>query len=337
MTQGLTAIVGFVDRENDLLQRGGGAARRASSGRLSQDLPAQLRRLRRGPLLLAAGGRPLVCELRRRADRRQHLRGHLVSGRAARAGRLWPAAQLVINISASPYHAGKVRSRERMLATRAADNVVMVAYCNLVGGQDELVFDGGSADLRRSGRSDRPRPAVRGGPRGGRPGPGGGVSPSGCTTRAGARNGRPGRRRTSNAPVERAGARHPSCRRPGQPSSCCRRSSRPLEPVAEVYQALVLGTRDYVRKNGFRQVVIGLSGGIDSSLTAAVAADALGRGQRDRRVHALAVLLVEDSREDAERAGRQPGHPVHDRPDRRHLPGLPGDAGAGLRGHCRAT
>jgi NAD+ synthase (glutamine-hydrolysing) len=205
-------------------------------------------------------------------------------------------AQLVINISASPYHAGKGAARERMLATRAADNVIYVAFCNLVGGQDELVFDGGSvildvrgetvargklfaedlvvADLdltgvfrqqlhdprRRKERALQAAEAVRQV-----------ALPRGATT-----------------------ATRPSITVQVEPR---------LDPRAEVYEALVVGTRDYVRKNGFSKVVIGLSGGIDSALTAAVAADALG-AENVTVVFMPSRYSSVDSREDASQLAR---------------------------------
>src|ERR1022692_22309 len=177
-------------------------------------------------------------------------------------------AELLINISASPYHTNKGYARERMLCTRAADSTVMVAYCNLVGGQDELVFDGQSLicgpggeviarakqfeedlliadlDMRQVflTRLNDPRARNTGSKRTGR------------FSRVELRTTPPLTNREPVAPRQEA----------------------PLEPVAEVYSALVLGTRDYVNKNGFRKVVLGLSGGIDSALTAVIAADALG-------------------------------------------------------------
>lgn len=177
-------------------------------------------------------------------------------------------AELLINISASPYHMGKGQARERMLATRAADNTAFVAYCNLVGGQDELIFDGHSlicgpqgeiiargrqfegelvmadVDLRQVFRWRLYDP----------------------------------RRRKVNNPGGDAfqQVKLPELNADSEREVITPTLAMPLERVAEVYHALVLGTRDYVRKNGFRQVVLGLSGGIDSSLTAVIAADALG-------------------------------------------------------------
>jgi NAD+ synthase (glutamine-hydrolysing) len=205
-------------------------------------------------------------------------------------------AELIVNINASPYHAGKRRAREQMLATRASDNSVMLAAIYLVGGQDELVYDGGSVvfdergnllaraklfeedllicdlqpegvfrsrlhdprwrnleHLAAAGRgpdpgwvpvvlptpADRKRPPLpaRGLPTAAEPA----VAPSGTVAAAGGS-----------------------------------RLSAEMDLPAEVYHALVLGTGDYLRKNGFRDVVIGLSGGIDSSIVAAIAADAIG-------------------------------------------------------------
>ena len=171
-------------------------------------------------------------------------------------------AELVVSINASPYYEGRLRERETMLATRAADAAVPLLYVNQVGGQDELVFDGASmvfdCDGRLLARAKQfeedllvvdldVRPAFRRrllDPR--------------------------GRYYSTSLPeVEISDARLDE--QPVAP-----RVEPILGPAAEVYEALVLGTRDYVTKNGFSDVVIGLSGGIDSSLVAAIATDALG-------------------------------------------------------------
>ena len=180
---------------------------------------------------------------------------------AARGGAL-----LLVNINASPYHAGKWRLREEMLRTRARDYAALIAYVNLVGGQDELIFDGMSLVVDQRGeviargpqfredlvfcdvdldavRRVRRAAALPG------PLPPEEVIPTPAIPVAGHR-----RRQASLAPT----------------------LVPPLEPLEEIYQALLLGTRDYVRKNRFRDVVVGLSGGIDSALVATLAADALG-------------------------------------------------------------
>ena len=176
-------------------------------------------------------------------------------------------AQIIVNINGSPYHAGKRHVREPMLAARAAENDLFVAYVNLVGGQDELVFDGDSmvfgpdgellarasqfrqellvADLDLDPASRRLRPRQE--------------TPSSVQPAGEARW------------VHVSTHRDEDARPPVAPQI-----PDPLDPVGEVYEALVIGTRDYVRKNGFDKVVVSLSGGIDSTLTCCIAVDALG-------------------------------------------------------------
>src|SRR5512136_890427 len=180
-------------------------------------------------------------------------------------------AELLVNISASPYHLGKIQDRERMLSTRAADNVAIVAFCNLVGGQDELVFDGNSVIF-----DERGQVLVRG------------AAFAEDFVVADVDMGGVFRQRLHD-PRRRKGElahvyRLSNVQRVRLPDAGPATGRSPLAPVvtplpesvAEVYQALLMGTRDYVRKNGFKKVVIGLSGGIDSSLVATIAADALG-------------------------------------------------------------
>jgi len=180
-------------------------------------------------------------------------------------------AEVIINISSSPYHAGKRSFRERMLSTRASDNVAVVAYVNLVGGQDELVFDGNSMVFNQEGELiargkgfeedlvvvDLPIEEV---------------------FRSRLHDPRLRKERllsqTDDLRVPRITVTERASSLAKPPISPT--MAEPLDPLGEIYAALVLGTRDYVRKNGFRRVVIGLSGGIDSSLTAVIAVDALG-------------------------------------------------------------
>jgi NAD+ synthase (glutamine-hydrolysing) len=177
-------------------------------------------------------------------------------------------ASLILNASASPYHARKGRERERMLIQRARDNLCGVAFCNLVGGQDELVFDGHSLLLDHEGcvvaRAPQFQEALVIGTI---------DLQAALTARLRDTRLRPPVRRALPE-VRRLG---PLARREDSADSMVGGEVAPLlEPEAEVYAALVLGTRDYVAKNGFRHVVIGLSGGIDSTLTLLVAVDALG-------------------------------------------------------------
>jgi len=228
--KGITALVGFVDR--DAKGRNYNAAGIASGGRIrgvyrKMHLPNygvfdEVRYFSPGkePMLFAAGRSAIgvtVCEdiwVRR---------GPLP--REAKAG-----ARLILNLSSSPYHAGKWETRRELVAGHATASRCPVAYCNLVGGQDELVFDGGSMVVSAKGRllarakmfeEDLLLCDVDGEEEGGR------ISP---------------------APKD----------------------------DEEIFRALVLGTRDYVEKNRFPGAIIGLSGGIDSSLVAVIAAEALG-------------------------------------------------------------
>jgi NAD+ synthase (glutamine-hydrolysing) len=174
-------------------------------------------------------------------------------------------AELVVNINASPYYANRLPERERMLATRASDASCALVYVNQVGGQDELVFDGASMVfdangglLARAGQFTEEtvvcdlevQPVFRKRL----------LDPRGRATEASLPVVPVSSEPRVIDPVDHA--------RPGIVEA--------LPPVREVYEALVLGTRDYVRKNGFGDVGIALSGGVDSSLVAVIAADALG-------------------------------------------------------------
>ncbi len=177
-------------------------------------------------------------------------------------------AEVVVSINSSPYHVGKVRHREKMLATRAADHVGYLAFVNLVGGQDELVFDGQSmvfdpaGDRLALGRAFEEDLVVA-------------DLDLDAVFRARLRDSRRRKeKRVAADPVRRV--RLPPLQQVSR-APVPARSTEFLDRDAEVYAALVTGTRDYVRKNGFRRVVVGLSGGIDSALTAAIAVDALGR------------------------------------------------------------
>ena len=210
-------------------------------------------------------------------------------------------AEVIVNINASPYYQGKGAFRERMYAARAADNLVMVAAVNMVGAQDELVFDGHSvvvdqhgALIARGGQFveellvvDLDIDAV--------------FQSRLHDTR---------RRKKKLALLERDGEiqrfemprTKPRPRRPLTP----RPIAPSLAPEEEAYRALTTGVRDYVRKNGFETVVVGLSGGIDSALTAVIAADALG-ASRVAGVFMPSPYSAAQSREDVERLTRNLG------------------------------
>jgi NAD+ synthase (glutamine-hydrolysing) len=247
---GLTLVVGFVDEDDDIYN----AAAVLHDGRLAGVYHKQY---------LPNYG---VFD-----ENRYFQSGHECPVfRVAGAGIGLTIAEVIVTITASPFHAGKRRFRETMLSIRASDNAVFLCYLNPVGGQDELVFDGGSmvfnprGDLVARCRQfeeellvcDLNLEEVR-------------------QTRL-----HDPRRRKDKLTVVTSGlapvievSRE---RAPGEKPPLPPCENVPLEPPAEVYSALVLGTRDYVRKNGFQKVLVGLSGGIDSSLVAVIAADALG-------------------------------------------------------------
>ncbi|MBI3087282.1 MAG: NAD+ synthase, partial [Candidatus Omnitrophica bacterium] len=188
----------------------------------------------RGPVVLDLGGARIGLTICEDLWQEEPIR------RLAQEG-----CSLIVNMSASPYHAGKSLVRQQLFARRARQARAAIAYCNLVGGQDELVFDGSSLILDAGGRRIA--------------------------------NGWHCREDLVLADVAGGAAR----RRPPLPPT-----RRPLGgPEEEIYEALVLGLGDYVRKNGFETVVLGLSGGIDSGLTACLAVDALGAG------HVVGVVM----------------------------------------------
>ncbi len=192
-------------------------------------------------------------------------------GDPVRTQALYGGAELIVNISSSPYHAGKSIFREKMFSTRASDNLATVAYCNLVGGQDELVFDGGSLIIDQRGelivRGKQFEEDLV-------------LADLDMESVFRMRLHDPRIRREKHAEEEKGLRKielpdqNPSVRKsPPIP----KRDSKLLDRLAEIYAALVLGTGDYIRKNGFQRVLIGLSGGIDSALTAAIAVDVLGK------------------------------------------------------------
>lgn len=177
-------------------------------------------------------------------------------------------AEVIVNINASPFHLGKSRIREQMLATRARENGVVLTYTNIVGGQDELVFDGNSVILDHRGEVIARGKAFEED-----------LIVADLNMEAVARERRTqGRKKVLPkqvaAAVEMCNAALPilsKTRVRAVPDMVAA-----MDPLEEVYLALTLGVRDYVRKNGFARAVIGLSGGVDSALTAVLAVDALG-------------------------------------------------------------
>ena len=192
-------------------------------------------------------------------------------------------AELIVNINASPFHAGKsAYRRHSIVGSRAAENGLFVAYLNTVGGQDELVFDGNSIICDPGGQVVARGPAFREAMiladidvdavplLSEIPSPSGGGSGWGRSSLEAV--GSPKLIRIPSPPEGGPGRACPAQRQPLPPVE----DGGEVEEIEEIYRALVMGTRDYLVKTGFSKAIIGLSGGIDSALTAVVAADALG-------------------------------------------------------------
>ena len=200
-------------------------------------------------------------------------------------------AQLLTNISASPFHVGRDREREEMFATRARDNSCFVAFCNSVGGQDELIFDGHSLVLDEEGHVLARAPGfeeallvVD-------------IDPADAVGRRLRDVRRRGLVRERGGAVPEAPVVHVGL--PGTTADPVEpQLAAPLDELEQMRLALELGLRDYVEKNGFSEVVVGVSGGIDSALTAALAVEALGA----ERVHCVSMpsrFSSEETRRDA--------------------------------------
>ncbi|MFA5165202.1 MAG: NAD+ synthase [Candidatus Omnitrophota bacterium] len=195
-------------------------------------------------------------------------------------------AQVMINISASPYHSGKLQARENMLIKRAQDTASIILYDNLVGGQDELVFDGGSMIVGWKGsvlargkqfEEDIVLFDLN-------------VEEYLKYRKAPKRKGAGGDYRSKEVSLKKCEVK---IRPPFPP-----RRTEKLGSIEEIYKALVAGTRDYVAKNGFKKAVIGVSGGIDSALVACIAADALGK-DNVTAVTMPSMYTKEETRSDA--------------------------------------
>jgi NAD+ synthase (glutamine-hydrolysing) len=194
-------------------------------------------------------------------------------------------AEVIININASPYHMGKASFREKVVSTRISESDVIIAYVNMVGGQDELIFDGGSFVINSAGKTiikgrqfreelipvDIEIKSVR------------------------VKN----KEKSKAMAVKRSSAEKikiPYVLIKGQKPVIRREKTPEISEIEEIYSALSLGTRDYVYKNGFNGVVIGMSGGVDSALVATIAVDALGK----ENVHGLFMPSPYTSKESYE-------------------------------------
>ncbi|HBG46754.1 MAG TPA: NAD+ synthase [Deltaproteobacteria bacterium] len=264
---GITAIVGFVDRKADIYN----AAAIVHGGKVAavyhkMYLPNygvfdEQRYFQAGtdPLNFVLGGITIgieICEDIWYPD--GPARAQCLAG-----------AELIVNINASPYHTGKAVAREEMLVTRARDNEVIIAYNNTVGGQDELVFDGRGmvvderGEIIARGRAFEEDLII---------------TDLDIDSISMVRLHDPRRREAKRmAPQEVKTVDLGALPKKTKLQRLAKKEAGPLNESEEVLKALILGTGDYVRKNGFNHVVVGLSGGIDSSLVASVACLALGK------------------------------------------------------------
>ncbi|MGH7903425.1 MAG: NAD+ synthase [Candidatus Dormibacteraceae bacterium] len=270
-SRGLAVVVGFVDLDGDIYNAAAFAYEGLVRGVYHKvylpnygvfDEERYFRRGRRSPIFELGGVRigVSICE-----------DAWYPSGPVSLQAQ--QGAELLVNINGSPYHSGKRAARQTMIATRAMDSRAFVAWVNTVGGQDELVFDGNSIILDPDGGLIAAAPAFEEDLL---------VADLDIVSVFGERLHDTRLRREAQEPVHVdleeesvVVSREPRAR---PPRPLPRRLAKPLEGPAEVYAALTTGIRDYVRKTGFEKVLVGLSGGIDSALTAAVAVDALGAG-----------------------------------------------------------
>ena len=284
-TRGITAIVGFVDGEKEIFN----SAAVLHDGELlavyrKMYLPNygvfdEERYFRRGeePLIIVLDGINIginICE-------------DIWYPEGPTSTQAMAGAELIININASPFHYGKWSIRENMVSARAADNSVAIAYVNTVGGQDDLVFDGHSMVFSREGKL-----AARGRS----------FEEELITVDIEARGQYPqGDKGSGDKTIDtvRRIALPEIKNRPAHPKLSVREEVVPPSTIEEVYKALVLGTRDYVAKNGFKKVVIALSGGVDSALVSAIASDAIGK-ENVTACFLPSVYSSRESREDAE-------------------------------------
>jgi NAD+ synthase (glutamine-hydrolysing) len=310
-TRGIAVVVGFVDMEQDIYNAAAFAAEGEVKGVYHKyylpnygvfDEERYFRRGGRSPIFVYQGVRigVSICE-----------DAWYPSGPLS--VQALHGAELLVNINGSPYHAGKREARETMIRTRAMDARAFMAWVNTSGGQDELVFDGNSVIFGPEGQVIAHGPSFEETLLVGDLDAGSVFNERLHDTRLRREAQEPLHVEMAVTEVEVGAHEHGSRKWLRAPIA------EPLDGPAEVYAAVVTGTRDYVRKNGFAKVVLGLSGGVDSALTAAVAADALGSQ------NVIGVLMpsrytsaenLEDAAECAEALGIQlleiPIDPAHE-------------------------
>lgn len=296
--KGITAVVGFVDRDDDIYN----AAAVIEEGRIAGiyrkiflpnygvfDEKRYFQAGREIPVFLIRGATVgiTICE------------DIWYSDGPANYQSLYGGAEVLLNISASPYQVGKIKPKKEMLAARASDNAVFLAYVNIVGGQDELVFDGRSMIFNPQGELLEAGMAFKED-----------LLLADLELEESFRRRLHDPRRRARRPdgeekfhdIQRflISEKKSAEEKPALPE----RSREWPAPPEEIYEALKLGTGDYVRKNGFKKVLVGLSGGIDSALTAAIARDALG-GDNVKALFMPSRFTSPQSRVDAAEVARR--------------------------------
>ena len=300
-TEAITAIVGFVDKKDDLYN----AAALIHDGKLADTyhktfLPNY--GVFDEDRYFQAGREALIFELRGVRIGMSICEDIWYAGDPQRTEVLLGDAEILVNISASPFDAGKSGARRRMIATRASDNAAIIAFVNMVGGQDELVFDGNSmiidqkAELVAQAHSleedflvvDLDADAV-------------------FLSRLHDPRRRKEKRTLSrdHMPLKTVSL-PPATKKVDPPPALEKYQPVQYDDVGEIYRALVLGTHDYIRKNGVQKVVLGISGGVDSSLVAAIAVDSL-RKENVTGVAMPSAYTSKESIEDAQKVAENLG------------------------------
>jgi NAD+ synthase (glutamine-hydrolysing) len=260
--RGITAVVGFADSQHGKVYNAAALIRDGVVSDVYRKIELPNYGVFDEKRYFDEGDRGLVFEMGGRRFSVTVCEDVWIPGSPTEKFALEGTADTTLNISASPFHAGKLTTRYDVVARFARATNTTVFFNNLVGGQDELVFDGGSLVVDNGGtlaaRAKRFEEDLL---------------LTDMETKA----------PKSEPPGDSSGAESSKAiplQAPGSVDRADAASSMlaDMHPMEEIFQALVLGTRDYVRKNGFRKVVLGLSGGIDSALTAVVAVEALGKG-----------------------------------------------------------
>ena len=304
-TRGITVLVGFVDKKDDIYN----AAALVHDGELvgvyhkfflpnygvfDEDRYFQI------------GRRALVFELKEVKIGVTICEDIWHADNPLKATTLIGDAALVVNISASPFDVGKRRFRQQMISTRASDHTAIIAYVNMVGGQDELVFDGNSMIVDQQGKVIAHAHALEEDFL---------VADVNLDAVFMTRLHDPRRRKerhifpSDHIPVKTTSLTAGKKETDSLPVLPPHKPIQYDDETGEIYRALVLGTQDYVHKNGFQRVLVGLSGGIDSALVAVIAVDAVGK-ENVTGVAMSSLYTPKESMDDAQKLADNLGIPL---------------------------